>query len=320
MILLGLFPKIGTIVASIPLAVFGGAAIVMFGTVAVIGIQTLSRVDFHDDRNILIVAVSLGLALIPVAFPTFFHRASSDLQIIVGSGITLGALSAILLNLFMHVLVGPKERAREVLAVSQGAPKLALDEVNQLDREAFVSEFETLFQGPTWIVERAYEHRPFRDTSELREEFQDAIFTAPADQQLELLRSYLTLGRMAQRDETAVDLGIPSEQIDDLMTVSGLSPQSLRDQSTAGLDRLSREEFELFMRLNKAYEARFGFPLIVAVRIPGTTKEGILASGLARLENSASQERSTALVEIAKIANLRLLDLVQEPNIEVMVA
>jgi xanthine permease len=313
MILLGLFPKIGAIVASIPLPVLGGAALVMFGTVAVIGIQTLSRVDFHDDRNVVIVAVSLGLALIPVAFPAFFHRASSNVQILVGSGITLGALTAILLNLFMHILVSPAERAREERLGPEGAPKMTLDEVNELDREAFVYRFGTLFQGPVWIAERAYQHRPFADMTELRKAFQDELFAAPPDKQLELLRSYPMLGRMAQRDEAAAELHISPEQVDDLIMVSGLSPESLRDQSSAGLDRLSRAEFERFRVLNKTYEERFGFPLIIAVRVPGLTKESILATGLARLQNSAAQERATAIVEVAKIANLRLQDIVQEP-------
>jgi OHCU decarboxylase len=314
MMVLGLFPKVGAVVASIPLPVLGGAALVMFGTVAVIGIQTLGRVDFHDDRNVVIVAVSLGLALIPVAFPTFFHRASTNVQIIVGSGITLGAFTAIILNFFMHILVSPKERAREERRAAEEGPKMTLDEVNELDRETFVSTFSRLFQGPTWIAERAYHHRPFADMTELRKAFQDEIFAAPPDQQFELLRSYPTLGRMAQRDEAAAELGIPPEQVDDLMTVSGLSPESLRDQSSAGLDRLSRTEFERFMRLNNAYQERFSFPFIVAVRVPGVTKESILASGQGRLGNSAAQERATALVEIAKIANLRLADAVKEPD------
>jgi OHCU decarboxylase len=313
MIVLGLFPKIGAIVASIPLPVLGGAALVMFGTVAVIGIQTLGRVDFHDDRNVVIVAVSLGLALIPVAFPAFFHRASSNVQILVGSGITLGALTAIILNLFMHILLTPGERAREKRLEPEELPKMTLDEVNELDREAFVHAFHTLFQDSPWITERAFQHRPFADMTELRKAFQDELFSAPPDKQLELLRSYPLLGRMAQRDEAAAELGIRPEQVDDLITVSGLSPESLRDQSSAGLDRLSRGEFDRFTQLNNAYGERFGFPLIIAVRAPGVTKESILASGVARLENSVAQERATAIVEVAKIGNLRLADIVREP-------
>jgi uric acid transporter len=106
MILLGLLPKIGAIVAAIPAPVLGGASVVLFATVAVIGIQTLSRVDFHDERNVVVVAISLGLAIVPVAFPNFYHHFPSWLQIVVGSGITMGSLAAIVLNLAFNVLSG----------------------------------------------------------------------------------------------------------------------------------------------------------------------------------------------------------------------
>jgi OHCU decarboxylase len=97
-------------------------------------------------------------------------------------------------------------------------------------------------------------------------------------------------------------------------TVGGvLSPESIRDQSSAGLDRLSPEEYEEFDRMNKAYQEKFGFPLIITVR--ENTKETILANGKARLDNPPAQEKATALVEIAKIANLRLEDLVEEPPV-----
>jgi OHCU decarboxylase len=307
MILLGLFPKIGAIVASIPSAVLGGAALVMFGTVAVIGIQTLSRVDFHDDRNVVIVAVSLGLALIPVAFPTFFQEFSGDLQIIFGSGITLGALSAIILNFLMNI-VGGKEEA-PVAARLVPERRLSIDEVNALRKDAFVERFGTLVQGPPWIAAQAAAQRPFRDAEDLRRALQDAIFEAPPERQDELLRSYPRLGRMASTDVVAAELGIPPEQVDALMTVSGLSPESLRDQSSAGLDRLSIDEFEEFDQLGRGYEERFGFPFIVAVR--ESTKDRILASGRARLKNSPTQERAAALVEVAKIANHRLDDLLE---------
>ena len=69
MILLGLIPKAGAIVAGIPHPVLGGAAIAMFATVAVVGIQTLTRVDFHDHRNVVIVSTSIGLAMYVTAVP-----------------------------------------------------------------------------------------------------------------------------------------------------------------------------------------------------------------------------------------------------------
>ena len=93
-----------------------------------------------------------------------------------------------------------------------------------------------------------------------------------------------------------------------------LAVESLRDQSSAGLDRLSPEEDESFSKLNSAYRDKFGFPLVVCVR--ENTKETILASGKERLESSPAQERAGALVEIAKIANLRLRDLVEAPPVE----
>jgi urate oxidase/2-oxo-4-hydroxy-4-carboxy-5-ureidoimidazoline decarboxylase len=81
------------------------------------------------------------------------------------------------------------------------------------------------------------------------------------------------------------------------------------DQAAAGLDRLSRDEYQTFDQLTQAYKKRFGFPLVIAVR--ENTKETILRAGNARMDNSPAAERATALVEIAKIANLRLLDRVE---------
>lgn len=323
----GVFPPVGAAVASIPLPVLGGAGLVLFGTVAASGIRTLARVDYEGNANLIIVAVTLAVGFIPIVVPNFYAHLPSGAQTVLDSGISTGAVVAVGLNLLFN------ERRRRRLQtpfspkvesfqerVAGVAPKIAIEDVNQLDHDAFVARFAPIFQGPPWVVQRAYEHRPFADMTELRRAFQDEMFAAAPDKQFELIRSYPRLGELAQRDEAAAGLGISSEQVDDLMTVSGLAPESLRDQSSAGLDRLSRSELEQFMRLNQAYEDRFGFPLIAAVRVPGLTKESILASGIGRLRNSAAQERATALVEIAKIANLRLEDLAEEEPAEVAVA
>jgi 2-oxo-4-hydroxy-4-carboxy--5-ureidoimidazoline (OHCU) decarboxylase len=86
------------------------------------------------------------------------------------------------------------------------------------------------------------------------------------------------------------------------------------DQATAGLDRLNRDEHQTFDDLTRAYRERFGFPLVIAVR--ENTKESILRQGNSRLNNAPVVEQATALVEIAKIANLRLLDRVEESTPE----
>ena len=287
MIVLGLFPKIAEVVASIPSAVLGGAALVMFGTVAVIGMQTLSRVDFHDDRNVIVVAVSLGLALIPVAFPTFYHNFSTDLQTIVGSGITMGSFCAILLNLVLNILGGKRNLVDEVEPTLRHPDRLSIDQVNHLGDEEFVATFGPLFQGPPWIAERAARQRPFDGLYAMRHAFHGALFDAPPEQQLELIGQY-----------------------PDLAAKIALGPESVRDQASAGLNRLTPEEYERFDRLNEAYREKFGFPFIVCVR--EHTKETIFESFARRLENTPMQERAASLVEIAKIANLRLLDLVDE--------
>ena len=318
MIVLGLLPKIGAVVAAIPSAVLGGAALILFATVAVIGIQTLSRVDFHDERNVVIIAVSIALALVPVAFPTFYQNFPDWAQIIVGSGITMGSIAAILLN-YVFNIVGQRAPVPEHAA--PGPERLTIEQVNNLSREEFAERFGTLFQDGRWVAEETYERRPFSSTYELRRAFQDTVFDAPPERQMELVRRYPHLGSLARTDEAAADIGISPEQYEALTTaaVGGvMSPESIRDQSAAGLDRLSPEEYGTFQRMNESYREKFGFPLIMAVR--GNTKEAVLSSGKIRMENSPAQERATALVEVGKIANLRLQDLVEEPLEEAVAA
>jgi OHCU decarboxylase len=291
MIVLGLFPKIAAVVAAMPAAVLGGAAIVMFGTVAVIGIQTLSRVDFHDDRNVIVVAVSLGFALIPVAFPTFYSHFPKDVQTIIGSGITMGALSAIVLNLFLNILGGAGKLVDEVAPSSARASTLTLPEVNALSDDEFVARFGPIFQVPStrppWIVEQAADLRPFDSLYAMRHALHSVLFDAPAEQQRDLIAGY-----------------------PDIAAKVALGQGSRRDQASAGLDRLTPEEYERFDALNEAYREKFGFPFVICVR--ENTKETILAAFERRLDNTPVQEQMAALVEIAKIANLRLFDLVED--------
>jgi xanthine permease len=316
MILLGLLPKVAALVAAIPAPVLGGAATVLFATVAVVGIQTLSRVDFHDEHNVVIVAVSIGLAMIPVAFPNFYKNFPSGWQIIVGNSITMGSLAAILLNLFFNVLTGKGGLVEEVTPTPRLAEKISLSQVNHLSQNEFVEKFGRLFQGGDWIAESAWQKRPFHSLYELRRTFQDAVFDAPPERQLELIRSYPDLGRRLRSEQTSssAEPAYNAYEIMQIPVEGLLGPESLRDQSSAGLDRLSPEEYESFSKLNNAYRDKFGFPLVVCVR--ENTKETILASGKDRLENSPAQERAVALIEIAKIANLRLQDLVEAPAME----
>ncbi|AHF08138.1 nucleobase:cation symporter-2 family protein [Desulfitobacterium metallireducens] len=103
LVAMGLFPKLATIIASLPNAVLGGAGIAMFGIVAASGIKTLSKVDFDkNSHNLFIVAISIGIGLIPLVAPDFFKLFPNWSQTVLHSGITLGSLTAIILNAFFN--------------------------------------------------------------------------------------------------------------------------------------------------------------------------------------------------------------------------
>jgi uric acid transporter len=102
LVILGLFPILGEIVARIPAPVLGGAGIVMFGTVAAIGIRILSTVAFDNQGNLMVIAVSIGLGLIPTAVPTIYEHFPTWFRTIMESGISAGALSAVVLNLLFN--------------------------------------------------------------------------------------------------------------------------------------------------------------------------------------------------------------------------
>ncbi|MEV0491823.1 nucleobase:cation symporter-2 family protein [Streptomyces atratus] len=104
LIVLGAFPVLGAAVSLVPMPVLGGAGIVLFGSIAVSGIRTLSEAGLDDSSNIILVAVALGAGIIPLAAPAFYAGFPSWAQTVLGSGISAGALVAVLLNLFFHHL------------------------------------------------------------------------------------------------------------------------------------------------------------------------------------------------------------------------
>jgi len=112
LIAFGLFPKMGNVVASIPQPVLGGAGLVMFGMVAATGIRILARVDYASRYNLLIIAISVGVGMIPLVSPTFFAQLPKWTAPLVGSGITLAAVSAVLLNALFNGRAGAAEGAR----------------------------------------------------------------------------------------------------------------------------------------------------------------------------------------------------------------
>ena len=108
LILMGIFSKMAALVVLIPKPVLGGAGIVMFGMVAVSGIRTLGQVDYRNNNNGMVVALTLGLGLMPVLVPGLFAQFPSMLQLFMHSGITIGTLVAIVANLTLNGITHPK--------------------------------------------------------------------------------------------------------------------------------------------------------------------------------------------------------------------
>ncbi len=110
LVVLGLLPVMGRVVAAVPTAVLGGAGIVLFGTVAASGIRSLATVNYKNNMNLIIVATSIGAGIIPIAAPTFYNKFPDWFATIFHSGISSAAIMAILLNLlFNHFKAGNPE-------------------------------------------------------------------------------------------------------------------------------------------------------------------------------------------------------------------
>ncbi|WP_405138705.1 uracil-xanthine permease family protein [Nocardia sp. NBC_01388] len=102
LVIIGLMPKLGAVVASLPGPVLGGIGVVMFGTVGAIGIKFMMAADFSQPRNHLIVAIAFGFGLMPVGNPDFYTRLPGPFQTVLTSGIAAGAIAAFLLNLLLN--------------------------------------------------------------------------------------------------------------------------------------------------------------------------------------------------------------------------
>ena len=170
---------------------------------------------------------------------------------------------------------------------------LTLSALNSCDRAAFTAALGHLFEHSPWVAEETFPQKPFADLDALHAALCRTMMGAPAGRRLALVRAHPDLaGRLARSGE--------------------LTEASAREQSAAGLDRLSPAEASDIQRLNDAYKERFGFPFVICARL--NAKDTILASMRARLSNGPEEELSTALGEIAKIVRLRLNEAITKEN------
>lgn len=157
-----------------------------------------------------------------------------------------------------------------------------MTDFNTLSDEDFVTRYASVVEHSPWVVERAAARRPFDD---LAAGIRAVLADATPDERLSVIRAHPELAGRAAIAGT-------------------LTAASRSEQASAGLDRMTREEFDRFHTLNAAYRERFGFPFVICVR--RTDRAGILRAMADRLTNDAETEVATAIDEIGHIVRLRL--------------
>ncbi|WP_338067074.1 2-oxo-4-hydroxy-4-carboxy-5-ureidoimidazoline decarboxylase [Thermoflavimicrobium daqui] len=156
-----------------------------------------------------------------------------------------------------------------------------------MNQPHFTQVFGWVFEHSPWVAEESWKQRPFSTLADLHLVMVHTVENAPFSKQLDLLRAH---PKLAAR--------VPMTSI------------SKQEQSGVGLDRLTQTEYDEFLSLNQAYQEKFNFPFIMAVR--GQSKEKILIAIKERLKHSVEVEFKQALQEIYQIARFRLNDIVKE--------
>jgi 2-oxo-4-hydroxy-4-carboxy-5-ureidoimidazoline decarboxylase len=168
---------------------------------------------------------------------------------------------------------------------------MTLAELNARDRRGFVVALGGIFEDSPWVAEAAWPRHPFATLDALYRAMVDAVRGAAEDAQLALIRAHPELaGKAAIRGQLTAD--------------------STAEQSGAGLTQCSPPEFARLQELNRAYNTKFGFPFIIAVK--GLDRAAIIARFAERLERDRASEFEEALEQIARIAWFRLEALVEE--------
>ncbi len=166
---------------------------------------------------------------------------------------------------------------------------LALAEVNALDETGFTQALGFVFELSPWVVTRAHAAQPFASREALHAAMMAVLEATPEADRLALIRAHPELAGKAAITKT-------------------LTAESLSEQASAGLDRLTPDEFARFHELNAAYGAKFGFPFIICVRL--NDKTSILRAMTRRLAHDRISEIDEAIAQIGLISRLRLFDAV----------
>jgi N-carbamoyl-L-amino-acid hydrolase len=169
---------------------------------------------------------------------------------------------------------------------------ITLDQLNAAPLPEALQMLDGLYEHSPWIAEKALVHRPFASLATLKHAMVRVLAEAGVEPQLALIRAHPELAGKA-------------------MVSQSLTAESTNEQTKAGLTHCTPEEFAHIQQLNADYNARFGFPFILAVRGPrgtGLTKAQIIATFERRLHNPVDFERAECLRNIHRIAEIRLND------------
>ncbi|HZV65736.1 MAG TPA: allantoate amidohydrolase [Telluria sp.] len=168
-----------------------------------------------------------------------------------------------------------------------------LQDLNACTGAAFTDTLGGIYEHSPWIPERAAARRPFATPAALKLALQTVVAEASADRQLGLIRAHPELAGKA--------------------AIAGqLTQESIKEQVSSGLHLCSAQEHAVLHRLNDAYNAKFGFPFILAVKGPdgnGLTRQAIIDTFARRLKNQRADEMAECLRQIHRIAELRINDL-----------
>jgi len=158
------------------------------------------------------------------------------------------------------------------------------NDLNNLNRDKFVSMFGVIFEKTQWIAEKLFDHKPFKNKEDLINKMFQIYESTQKNEVLVILKSHPKL---------AVE--------------KNLTKHSSEEQSHANLKNCTDEEYNEFKRLNNEYEEKFGFPFIIAVK--GKNKIEILNNFRQRINNDIELEFSEAKSQVRKIAQFRLDEL-----------
>ena len=161
-----------------------------------------------------------------------------------------------------------------------------INKINKLSQSEFIKVFANIFENARWVAEELYNQKSFDNFEELSSKILNIFENTTKEKQLKILNAHPDLANKTK--------------------ISRLTPDSLKEQTGAGLDQCTEEEFNEFKKLNNIYK-KFGFPFILAVK--GKTKMEILNNFRKRISSDPEIEFNEAVKQVKQIASLRLKEL-----------